>query len=105
MKLLKSTQFQVSMDGNNFYSSKYLTTRLGVIFRKSPRVIQITLISIFLGANRISEIVTRFKWITGFASFAALAVKVWHSGLISSWWIALSAVIGLAVGFLTSIWR
>ncbi|MFA8393209.1 hypothetical protein [Burkholderia ubonensis] len=105
MKLFKSSQFQMSVGDNNFYSSRYTATHFGITFRKSPAPIQAALISIFLGVNRASKIATRFKWITGFASFAALAVKVWHSGLISSWWIALSAVIGLAIGVLTSLWR
>ncbi|EPB8980733.1 hypothetical protein ACEOIM_08925 [Pseudomonas aeruginosa] len=105
MKLFKSSQFPVSLDGNNFYSSHYVATQFGKFFRKSPAFIQTVLIAIYMAVNRASDVATRFKWVTGIVSFGALAIKVWHSDLISNWWIALSAVIGLAIGFLSTLWR
>lgn len=105
MKLFKSIQFPVTMDDKNFYSSIYKLTKFGDFFRKAPSFIQTTIIASYMAATRVSEVAIRFKWVTGIASFAALAIKVWHSDLISNWWIALSAVIGLAIGFLATLWR
>lgn len=105
MKLFKSTLYPVSIGEKNFYSSRYVTTRFGKIFRSLPKFFQSSLISIYLTASRVSAVATRFKWVTGIVSFAVLAIKVWHSGLISNWWIAASALIGLAIGFLATLWR
>lgn len=104
MRLFKSSQFPVSFSDKNFYSSRYVSTRFGRLFRKAPEFSQTALIAIYMAVNRFSEAATRFKWVTGVASFGALAIKVWHSDLISNWWIVLSAVIGLAIGFLATLW-
>lgn len=52
-----------------------------------------------MSIGRISDVATRFKWVTGIASFGMLAIKVWHSGMISNWWIAASAATGLGDRF------
>lgn len=105
LKLLKVAHLPVSIYGNNFYTSFYEITRFGRIFRKLPNVFQTILIASSMVIGRVSVVATRFKWVAGIASFGMLAAKVWHSGLISNWWIAASAVTGLALGFLATLWR
>lgn len=103
MKLFESILYPTSLYDRNFYLSEYKVTRFGAIFRRMPAFFQSTLIMAFVAAIRISDAATRFKWVTGLVSFAVLAIKVWHSGLINNWWIALSAAIGLVVGFLATL--
>jgi len=105
LKTLKVAQYPVSVHGNNFYTSCYEVTKFGKIFRKLPNVLQASIIATCMTIGRVSELATRFKWITGIASFGILAIKVWHSGMISNWWIAASAATGLAIGFLSTLWR
>ncbi|WP_347929196.1 hypothetical protein [Pseudomonas helvetica] len=105
LKLLKSVIYPVNLYGDNTYFSRYEVTKPGRIFRKLPYALQASLIATFMAIGRASEVATRFKWVTGIASFGMLAIKVWHSGLISSWWIAASAATGLALGFLATLWR
>ncbi len=105
LKLLKVVHQAVSFHGNNFYTSFYEVTKFGKKFRKLPYSLQTSLIASSVAIGGVAEVATRFKWITGIASFGMLAAKVWHSGLISSWWIAASAATGLAAGFLATLWR
>lgn len=105
LKTLKVAQYPVSVHGNNFYTSCYEVTKFGRIFRKLPNVLKASIIATCMTIGRVSELATRFKWITGIASFGILAIKVWHSGMISNWWIAASAATGLAIGFLSTLWR
>lgn len=105
MKLFESVLYQESIDDKNFYLSRYQTTQFGRFFRRMPSLVQTAFIAVFVAAIRISEFSTRFKWVTGIVSFIALAIKVWHSGLINNGWIAFSAVIGLFFGFLATLWR
>ncbi|WPN73620.1 hypothetical protein [Pseudomonas germanica] len=105
LKILKVAIYPVSFHGRNFYGHHYETTRFGKIFRKSPYLLQTSLIATFMTIGRVSQVATRFKWVAGIASFGMLAIKVWHSGLISNWWIAASAATGLAIGFLATLWR
>ncbi|WP_122285573.1 hypothetical protein [Pseudomonas syringae group genomosp. 3] len=105
LKILKIAHHPVSAYGRNFYVSSYEVTKFGRIFRKLPNAIQTSLLACSMAFGRVSEVATRFKWVTGIASFGMLAIKVWHSGLISSWWIAASAATGLLVGFLATLWR
>ncbi|KWS77153.1 hypothetical protein AL051_08050 [Pseudomonas amygdali pv. dendropanacis] len=104
LKILKIAHHPVNAHGRNFYVSSYEITKFGKRFRKLPDAIQTSLIACSMALGRVSEVATRFKWVTGIASFGMLAIKVWHSGLISSWWIAASAATGLAVGFLATLW-
>jgi hypothetical protein len=105
LKILKVAHHPVSDHGRNFYVSSYEVTSFGRIFRKLPNAIQTSLIACSMAFGRVSEVATRFKWVAGIASFSMLAIKVWHSGLISDWWIAASAATGLLVGFLATLWR
>lgn len=105
LKILKASHIPVSDCGRNFHISIYTVTKFGRLFRKSPIPLQASLIACSMAITRVSAAATRFKWITGLVSFGMLAAKVWHSGLISSWWIAGSAVTGLMVGFLATLWR
>lgn len=105
MKLFAERFIPRSESGHNFHTSCYATTRFGLWFRKLPAFAQATVIAFYLTEERVSKFATRFKWVTGIASFGALAIKVWHSDLISSWWIAISAGIGLAIAFLVSFWN
>ena len=105
LKILKITHHPTSFHGSNFYTSLYEVTTFGKIFRKLPSILQTSLIATSIVIGRVSEVATHFKWVAGIASFGMLAIKVWHSGLISSWWIAASAATGLVVGFLATLWR
>lgn len=105
LKIIKNAQYPVNLYGRNSYYSCYKVTKFGRIFRKIPNSLQSSLIASFMVIGRVSEVATRFKWVAGIASFGMLAAKVWHSGLISSWWIAASAATGLVVGFLATLWR
>lgn len=105
LKILKVAQYPVSFHGSNFYTSVYEVTKFGRKFRKLPSVLQTSLIASSMVIGRVSEVATRFKWVAGIASFGILAIKVWHSGLISSWWIAVSAATGLVIGFLATFLR
>lgn len=103
MKLFKEASFPVSAHRKNFYQSGYELTKFGIFYKKSPKFLQTIIVGLYLWVGRISKFATRFKWVTGVVSFAALALKVWHSGLISNWWIGLSALIGLVVGLLATL--
>ncbi|MGJ7525645.1 hypothetical protein [Variovorax sp. GB1P17] len=105
MGLFRPALTLVNIAGKNFHSTHYEATRVGNIFYKAPAFIQSGLIASYLYFYRISAVATRFKWVAGIASFGALAIKVWHTGLISNWWIALSAMIGLVIGFFATLFH
>ncbi len=105
LKILKVALYPVSYYGINSYHRCYEVTKFGRTFRKLPIPLQTILIVTCMAVGRVSQVATRFKWVTGIASFGMLAIKVWHSGLISNWWIAASAATGLAIGLLATIWR
>ena len=105
MRLIKSDTLPAALDGKNFYTPKYSTTRLAQAYYQVPAFFQSFFIGIFLAIHSISAAASRFKWVTGAVSFGVLALKVWHLGLINNWWIAVSAAIGLAIGFITTLFH
>lgn len=104
LSLFNSVQTPTSIAGNNFNTSSYATTWRGRLYMRMPSYVQIGFLGICVLGQRVAATANRFKWVTGIASFVALALKVWHSALISNVWIAISVGIGLAVGLLASLW-
>lgn len=80
-------------------------TWLGRLYRRCPTCLKI--VTLLVGQFILATIqaVQKYKWVTAFASFGVLATKVWQSGVIDKAWIAISAVVGLAVAWLLSLWR
>lgn len=91
--------------GDAIWISRCITTKPGRIYRRMPQLIQKLVIGLLLFSQKFSNVLSRYKWLTGLISFAVLSAKVWHSGLIDKVWIGISAVTGLAVVFLLSLWR
>jgi hypothetical protein len=105
LKMIKSQQREISIAGTHSWTSVYVTTRFGRLFRRMPSFFQTLLLFIAVSALSLAGTVNRFKWLTGVISFATLSIKVWHSGVIDKAWIGISALAGLAVPFLLSLWR
>jgi hypothetical protein len=103
MRLFKSMQFMVRMPEATFPTSRYVTTRFGRLFRGLPTFLQCVLIAMVCAFGRISKAATRFRWIASIVSFVMLAGKILHSGAISTAWIALSLVVGLAIASVASL--
>ncbi|MDG9922420.1 MULTISPECIES: hypothetical protein [unclassified Pseudomonas] len=91
--------------GDAIWISRCVTTKAGRIYRRMPKFIQGLALSLTLLSQKFSNVLSRYKWLTGLISFTVLSAKVWHSGLIDKVWIGISAVTGLAVVFLLSLWR
>ena len=105
LKLFKSKQFAVHTGTHAIWQSTYVMTKFGRFFQRMPRPLQSSLIAIFLVQQRFAVAATRFKWVAGVVSFTTLAIKVWHSGLIGTGWIAFSAALGLFMGAVAAAWK
>jgi len=105
LRMIRSEQIAISIAGNNSWTSEYVTTRFGLLFRRMPSFCQTMLLFIAVSAQNIVGTVNRIKWLTGVVSFATLSIKVLHSGAVDKVWIAISAFAGLAASLLLALWR
>lgn len=105
LRMVRSEKIAISTAGNNCWTSMYVTTRFGRLFRRMPSFWQTVLLFIAVSAPNLVGTVNRFKWLTGVVSFATLSIKVWHSGVIDKAWIGISAFAGLAASLLLALWR
>jgi hypothetical protein len=105
LKMIKAQQRKFSLAGSHAWTSIYVTTRFGRLFRRMPSCCQTIFLFVAVSVRRLAGTVNRFKWLTGVVSFVTLSVKVSQSGVIDKVWIGISALVGLAVVSLLSLWR
>lgn len=104
LKLIKDIIVPSTVGGHDIFVHLYITTRRGRFYRRLPFLVQSAVIYTSLFLNKFIITTTKYKWLFGIVSFATLSAKVWNSGVIDKAWIGISALCGLLIVGLLSIW-